>query len=173
MLGSSAGQHGAVTGVELHTCANHVAPHLMQCIKAAQCLVLLLQDGHVIQFANASAAHMALGVFILWLGWWVLMAVGFTLACFSGFSPASGCTVRSIPPASPPPHTCRYGFNAGSTQCFYGCMPVAASIAVNTTLATGELQCMGTLCTCYAVHLEVQCNRPGGSDMLHCSWPAT
>ncbi|PRW61429.1 ammonium transporter [Chlorella sorokiniana] len=57
------------------------------------------QDGHVIQFANASAAHMALGVFILWLGW--------------------------------------YGFNAGSTQCFYGCMLVAASIAVNTTLAAG------------------------------------
>ena len=32
----------------------------------------------------------------------------------------------------------RYGFNAGSTQCFYGCMQVAATIAVNTTLATGE-----------------------------------
>ncbi|KAI7846332.1 hypothetical protein COHA_000169 [Chlorella ohadii] len=57
------------------------------------------QDGHAVQFSNASAAHMALGVFILWLGW--------------------------------------YGFNAGSTQCFYGCMQVAATIAVNTTLATG------------------------------------
>lgn len=64
-------------------------------------LLLLLQDGHVIQFANASAAHMALGVFILWLGWWVLMALGFTLACFAGFSPATGCNMRSNPPASP------------------------------------------------------------------------
>ena len=28
-----------------------------------------------------------------------------------------------------------YGFNAGSTGCMYGCMHVAAAIAVNTTLA--------------------------------------
>jgi Amt family ammonium transporter len=57
------------------------------------------KDGYVIQFDNSSPANMALGVFILWLGW--------------------------------------YGFNAGSTQCFYSCMPVAAQVAVNTTLATG------------------------------------
>ncbi|PSC73998.1 ammonium transporter [Micractinium conductrix] len=57
------------------------------------------QDGHLVEFANSSPANMALGVFILWLGW--------------------------------------YGFNAGSTQCFYGCMPIAAQVAVNTTLATG------------------------------------
>ena len=36
------------------------------------------------------------------------------------------------------PSACRYGFNAGSTQCFYGCMPIAAQVAVNTTLATGQ-----------------------------------
>lgn len=35
--------------------------------------------------------------------------------------------------------TRRYGFNSGSTQCFYNCMPVAAQVAVNTTLATGAL----------------------------------
>ncbi len=34
---------------------------------------------------------------------------------------------------------CRYGFNAGSTQCFYNCMHLSSQIAVNTTLgaATG------------------------------------
>ena len=30
-----------------------------------------------------------------------------------------------------------YGFNPGSTQCFYGCMRLAARIAVNTTLGAG------------------------------------
>ena len=30
---------------------------------------------------------------------------------------------------------CRYGFNPGSTECFYGCMPTASLVAVNTTLA--------------------------------------
>ncbi len=35
-------------------------------------LLLRLQDGHAVQFSNASAAHMALGVFILWLGWCAL-----------------------------------------------------------------------------------------------------
>jgi hypothetical protein len=28
-----------------------------------------LQEGHVVEFSNASPANMALGVFILWLGW--------------------------------------------------------------------------------------------------------
>lgn len=49
-------------------------------------------------------------------------------------------TSRSKLPASPALSFHRYGFNAGSTQCFYGCMSVAASIAVNTTLATGGCQ---------------------------------
>ncbi|KAI3424104.1 hypothetical protein D9Q98_009465 [Chlorella vulgaris] len=68
------------------------------------------KDGHVVQFDNSSPANMALGVFILWLGF--------------------------------------YAFNSGSTQCFYGCMPIAAKVAVNTTLATGA---GGLTCLFFAV----------------------
>lgn len=49
-------------------------------------LLPMLQDGHVIQFANASAAHMTLGVFILWLGWCappVALALGWRRPAFS------------------------------------------------------------------------------------------
>ncbi len=45
-------------------------------------------------------------------------------------------TISSDPPALPL-SPCRYGFNSGSTNCFYGCMALAAKIAVNTSLSVG------------------------------------
>lgn len=38
----------------------------------------------------------------------------------------------------------RFGFNAGSTGCMYGCMDIAAQAAVNTTLsmAAGGMSCL-------------------------------
>ncbi|GAB4813391.1 hypothetical protein N2152v2_000437 [Parachlorella kessleri] len=58
------------------------------------------EDGSLVHFEPSSPTSMAVGVFILWIGW--------------------------------------YGFNAGSTGCFRGCMGVASKVAVNTTLSVGS-----------------------------------
>lgn len=53
------------------------------------------------------------------------------------------CAVHAVPcgfgsRATRPVFTCRYGFNSGSTQCFTSCMPIAAKVAANTTIAIGS-----------------------------------
>lgn len=50
------------------------------------CLPACPQDGTVVHFSNASPANMALGVFILWLGWCAAIASAALWALYGGGS---------------------------------------------------------------------------------------